>query len=104
MSFSFTVNTSDMKNKRICSHQLPFSLVHELGGLLAPSHSKNYKHLADKLGYKYAFIKRLESTEDPVEALLDDYVTGENPTKEQLYGALLSIGRPDAAKVVMDEL
>ena len=68
--------------------------------MLGATYPKNYKHLADKLGYSYNFIKRLEVQSNPVEYLLADYVTKEFPTKEELTWALVNIGRSDASRQV----
>lgn len=72
--------------------------------MLSAAHNKNYKHLAGKLGYSYRQIKIFEQAVDPVNSLLDDYLTTPNPTKEALYSALLEIGRHDVAKTVQREL
>jgi len=92
------------KHVRICSETLPFSLIHDLEGMLGKSHFSNFKHLADKLGYSFSFIKRLSVAENPVEKLLADYCTKECPTKEELCWALSAIDRGDVAKYVHENL
>ena len=100
----FFVFFPDVGCKRLDSDSLPFELFNELSYLLSSSRTKNYKHLADKLGYKYGQIKRFQESKDPVSALLDDYLTKPNPTKEELYNALLEINRYDVAARVEKEL
>ena len=52
----------------------------------------------------FSFVKNLESQAQPVETLLDQYVSGLDPTKERLYEALFKIGRLDVAQKIWMEL
>ena len=65
--------------------------------MLRPSYTKNFKNLAGELGYDMHYVRYLETLATPVEALMDDFVTGRNATKERLYEALLAIERQDVA-------
>ena len=89
---------------KLSSRLLPFSFVHDMSILLSSAYSVNYKQLAGELGYNYSFVKTLESQSQPVETLLDHYVSGLDPTKERLYEALIKIGRYDVAQKVWLEL
>ena len=91
-------------DKRLESDRFPFELINSLSFSLSSAHAKNYKHLADKLGYNYRQIKIFEMAENPVSLLIDDYLTTTNPTKEALYKALIAIGRHDVASKVQREL
>ena len=72
--------------------------------MLSLSYSVNYRDLAIALGYRYRFVKKLNSQAKPVETLLDHYVNGLDPTKERLYEALVKIGRLDVAQKILLEL
>ena len=43
------------------------------------------------------YVRYLETLATPVEAFMDDFVTGRNASKERLYEALLAIERQDVA-------
>lgn len=90
--------------QKLISRHLPFSLVHDMNEMLSTHHTKNYKHLAGKLGYNHTFVKSLALKQQPLETLMDDYMSSENPTKEKLVEALKAIDRKDVAKMVMEEL
>ena len=90
--------------KKIHSRKIPFSLVHDMNVMLSTSHHKNYKHLAGELGYPCSFVKSLQTQQQPLETLMDTYLSGPNPSKEKLYNALLAIGRADVAQMVSDDL
>ncbi|XP_057289491.1 tumor necrosis factor receptor superfamily member 16-like isoform X2 [Hydractinia symbiolongicarpus] len=89
---------------RINCSSMPFKLVEELNFLLSSSYTFNYKHLAGELGYSHAFVRQLTQETHPVEALLGAYATEEEPTKERLCRALLTIGRSDVAAKVQSSL
>lgn len=76
---------------------LKFSLVHDMEQLLSLHYPRNYKDLAANLSYDAIFVRSLEDKQNPVEHLLQDYVTRQSSTKEQLYECLLAIGRKDVA-------
>jgi len=96
--------TRPLVEKKIVSRKIPFSLVHDMNIKLSAAHQKNYKHLAGELGYSYTFVKSLSNTQQPLETLMDDYLSGPNPSKEKLYNALIAIGREDVAQMVSDDL
>ena len=45
-----------------------------------------------------------EASPQPVETLLDYYITGQHATKERLYEALVAINRLDVANIVWHTL
>lgn len=80
---------------------LPHEFFDELSCLLSENYAKNYKNLAAGLGYKYYDIKCFQQRKEPVVALLEDYLTRQHPTKEELIAAIVKIGRFDVANKVV---
>ena len=61
------------------------------------TYTKNYRNLAGQLDYDINYVRHLDMQPNPVEALLQDFITSKNATKEALYQALVDMERQDVA-------
>ena len=59
---------------------------------------KDYRLLADKMGYKYEYIKYLESLPQPVKELFIKFAREERRTIKELLSLLKQIDRPDVVE------
>ena len=75
-------------------------MMRNLAILLRPTHmlGKDYRLLADKMGYKYEYIKYLESLPQPVKELFIKFAREERRTIKELLSLLKQIDRPDVVE------
>jgi hypothetical protein len=60
--------------------------------LLSLHYPRNYKDLAANLSYDAIFVRSLEDKQNPVEHLLQDYVTRQSSTKNSFTNVCLQLG------------
>lgn len=79
---------------------MPSEVYEKLTILLQPTHilGKDYRLLADKMGYKYEYIKYLESLPQPVKELFIKFAREERRTIKELLSLLKQIDRPDVVE------
>jgi len=80
---------------------LPAHLYEELGLKLNNNHPRNWRYLAGMLGFSRDQIQYLElQPRESTQNLINDWSTKDQATVYNLYLALSSMNRPDAAKVI----
>lgn len=94
-----TVDLSSTDDEKLLK-DMPSEVYEKLTILLQPTHilGKDYRLLADKMGYKYEYIKYLESLPQPVKELFIKFAREERRTIKELLSLLKQIDRPDVVE------
>jgi len=95
-------SASSFRWTKTSMEDLSFGCRDELAKLLAPDSSKNWRHLADKLGFNDTEIRNFEMFKgsECVSKMLYAFNGRKNASIPTLYDALVVIGRHDACKVI----